>query len=44
METFVTMGVIYFMFMMIGVVTVRVPAEAWKPADWVPPAQPQASW
>ena len=36
METFVTMGVIYFMFMMIGVVTVRVPADGWKPANWVP--------
>jgi MFS family permease len=30
METFVTMGVIYFMFMMIGAITVRVPAEGWK--------------
>jgi MFS family permease len=38
METFVTMGVIYFMFMMIGVLTVRVPAEGWKPAGWVPSA------
>ena len=42
LETFVTMGVIYFMFMMIGVVTVRVPAEGWKPAGWVPPAHPRA--
>jgi MFS family permease len=41
-ETFVTMGVIYFMFMMIGVVTVRVPAPDWKPAGWVPAAQPKA--
>jgi MFS family permease len=41
-ETFVTMGVIYFMFMMIGVVTVRVPAEGWKPAGWVPEAHPRA--
>jgi MFS family permease len=38
-ETFVTMGVIYFMFMMIGVVTVRVPAADWKPAGWVAPTQ-----
>ena len=42
LETFVTMGVIYFMFMMIGVVTVRVPADGWKPANWVPPSQPKA--
>ena len=27
LETFVTMGVIYFMFMMIGVYSVRVPAR-----------------
>jgi MFS family permease len=40
-ETFVTMGVIYFMFMMVGVVTVRVPADDWKPAGWVAPAQPK---
>jgi MFS family permease len=42
LETFVTMGVIYFMFMMIGVVTVRVPADGWKPANWVAPSQPKA--
>ncbi len=41
-ETFVTMGVIYFMFMMIGVITVRVPSDDWKPAGWVPSAHPQA--
>src|SRR5450631_2050796 len=41
LETFVTMGVIYFMFMMIGVVTVHVPPEDWKPAGWVPAAHPQ---
>jgi MFS family permease len=40
METFVTMGVIYFMYMMIGVYSVRVPAEGWKPAGWMPPAKP----
>src|SRR5579859_8143153 len=41
METFVTMGVIYFMFMMIGVVSVRVPAEGWRPAGWVPSEHPK---
>ncbi len=35
-----TMGVIYFMFMMIGVYSARVPAEGWKPAGWTPPATP----
>jgi MFS family permease len=42
LETFVTMGVIYFMFMMIGVVTVRVPAADWKPAGWIPAVKPQS--
>jgi MFS family permease len=41
LETFVTMGVIYFMFMMIGVFSVRVPADDWKPAGWTAPAQPK---
>jgi MFS family permease len=40
LETFVTMGVIYFMFMMIGVYSVRVPAPGWKPSGWVAPARP----
>jgi len=41
LETFVTMGVIYLMFMMIGVYTVRVPAPDWKPEGWVPSVQPK---
>ncbi len=41
LETFVTMGVVYFMFMMIGVYAVRVPAADWKPAGWTAPAQPK---
>ncbi|HEV2674849.1 MAG TPA: OFA family MFS transporter [Aliidongia sp.] len=39
--TFVVMGVIYFVFMMIGVYAVRVPAADWKPAGWVAPTQPK---
>jgi MFS family permease len=35
-ETFVAMGIIYFCFMMFGVLTVRVPAEGWRPAGFVP--------
>jgi MFS family permease len=42
LESFVTLGVIYFMYMMIGVYTVRVPADDWKPAGWVAPAKPKA--
>ena len=37
-ETFVTMAVIYFVFMMAGAWGYRVPAENWKPAGWTPPA------
>ena len=37
-ETFVTMGVIYFVFMMIGALSYRVPPTGWKPAGWTPPA------
>jgi MFS family permease len=42
LETFVTMGVIYFMFMMIGVITVRIPAADWKPAGWTGSAAPRS--
>jgi MFS family permease len=35
-ETFVALGIIYFCFMMFGVLTVRVPAEGWRPAGFVP--------
>ncbi|HXC09758.1 MAG TPA: OFA family MFS transporter [Steroidobacteraceae bacterium] len=41
LETFVTMGVIYFMFMMIGVYAARVPAADWKPAGWTAPSKPR---
>jgi len=32
--TFITMGILYFIFMMFGVFTIRVPAPDWKPAGW----------
>jgi MFS family permease len=41
LETFVAMGAIYFVFMMVGVVAVRVPPADWKPAGWVPLAKPR---
>jgi MFS family permease len=41
LETLVTMGVIYFMCMMIGVIAVRVPAADWKPAGWTDSAKPK---
>ena len=42
LETFVTIGVMYFMYMMIGVYAVRVPAADWKPEGWSAPAQPRS--
>ena len=35
--TFLTMGIVYMVFMVIGSVIVRVPAPWWKPAGYVPP-------
>src|SRR6201986_4995226 len=40
--TWVTMGILYFVFMMFGVFTVRVPADDWKPAGWTPPVRHSA--
>ena len=40
--TFLTMGVLYFIFMMYGVFTVRVPQPGWKPAGWTPPVKQSA--
>jgi MFS family permease len=39
--TLLTMGVIYFLFMMFGVFAVRVPAPGWTPAGFVPSTQPR---
>ena len=36
--TWVTMSILYFVFMMFGVFTIRVPGEGWKPEGWVPRA------
>jgi MFS family permease len=36
-ETFVVMGVIYFISMAIGALAIRIPPPDWKPAGWVPP-------
>jgi len=38
-QTLATMGAIYFVFMMFGVLTVRVPPEGWLPHGYVAPAQ-----
>jgi MFS family permease len=41
-ETFVTMGAVYFVFMMCGAFGYRIPQPGWKPAGWSPPPQRQA--
>lgn len=38
-ETFVTMGVIYFIFMMIGAFAYRVIPAGWQPEGWTPPSE-----
>jgi MFS family permease len=39
--TFLAMGVIYFLLMMFGVFTIRVPRDGWKPENWTRPATQQ---
>lgn len=36
-ETFVVLGVVYFLLMMFGAFTIRVPSENWKPKGYVAP-------
>jgi MFS family permease len=40
-ETFVTMGLGYFAFMLFGAVSVRLPPAGWPPAGFQRPAQPK---
>jgi MFS family permease len=37
MQTFISMAVIYFAFMMVGAMTYRLPVSGWQPANWIPP-------
>ena len=37
-ETFLTMAAIYFVFMLIGAFSYRIPPTGWKPEGWTPPA------
>ncbi|WP_137930050.1 L-lactate MFS transporter [Mesorhizobium comanense] len=41
-ETFVVLGIVYFIFMLVGAVIVRVPPEGWRPVGWTPPATQSA--
>ena len=36
-ETFAVMGAIYFVYMLFGVLTVRIPAPGWQPDGWPRP-------
>jgi MFS family permease len=38
-ETFAAMGVIYFVFMMIGAFSYRVTPDGWKPDGWTAPSE-----
>jgi MFS family permease len=38
-ETFAVMGVIYFVFMMIGAFAYRVTPAGWRPDGWTPPSE-----
>jgi len=42
-QTFVTLGIIYFVVMMIAAFAYRVPAEDWQPAGWTPPDSVKAA-
>lgn len=35
-ETFIALGAVYFVFMMVGAFSYRVPPSGWKPAGWIP--------
>ena len=37
-QTFITMALIYFVFMISGALGFRVPPSGWKPEGWTPPA------
>src|SRR5262245_42383950 len=41
-STFVTLGILYFCFMMFGVFTVRVPRPEWRPHGWTPVERPRS--
>jgi MFS family permease len=42
-ETFLVMAAVYFVFMMAGALSYRVPASGWKPAGWTPPVNAKAN-
>jgi MFS family permease len=41
--SFVVLGCVYFVVMMLGAMAVRVPADGWRPAGWTPREQDEGS-
>ena len=41
-QTFLAMGAIYFVFMLIGAFGYRLPPTGWRPEGWTPPAKSEA--
>jgi MFS family permease len=42
-QTFMVLGVLYFIVMVIAAFSYRLPAEGWKPEGWTPPADDEGS-
>ena len=42
-QTFMVLGVLYFIVMVIAAFSYRLPAEGWKPEGWTPPADDAGS-
>ena len=40
-ETFIVLGALYFIWMLVGSLIIRVPAPEWKPEGYTPPARAQ---
>ncbi len=42
-STFITLGLVYFVVMIVASFSYRVPAEGWKPEGWTPPVEGDSS-
>ena len=42
-QTFLVMALVYFVFMMVGALSYRVPPSGWLPEGWVPPPENASS-
>ena len=42
-ETFVTMGIGYFLVMLVAAFSYRLPARDWRPVGWTPPSEANAA-